>query len=134
MKKSCSLTLVLCLWFCQCQKEVKPLNQQELTQAAMLGKWKLLSVTDRFHQTFTNADPCFADDTFEFTNDYAIISQGSCIEFPDKAPVIQFLWKFVAEDMVDMGGDTVKIIQSNDTSLVFKREDPQYLEYHWFRK
>ncbi len=133
MKKSLFLTLPFCLFFCQCQKEVNGPTAQEKLQEAMVGKWKLLKMTDRFHTTFTNADPCFADDTFEFTNENATISQGTCIEFPDKPKTITFSWTFVSDDEVNMGGDTVKIIRADDTSLWFKRDDPQYLEYHWYR-
>jgi len=99
----------------------------------MIGTWRLLQMTDRFHTTYTNADPCFADDTFQFANENATISQGNCIEFPDKAKIITFYWKFLSDDVVDMGGDTVSIVRADDTSLVFKRDDPKYLYYHWYR-
>jgi hypothetical protein len=132
MKKSSLLTLILCLWFCQCQKE-SAISVQEKIRASMLGPWKLFKMTDNDHHTYTNSDPCFADDTIDFADESATISQGSCIEFPDKDATIKFNWNFISEDVVDMGGDTVKIIQYDDTSLVFKRDDPQYLEYHWFR-
>jgi hypothetical protein len=133
MKNSTLITLALCFCFCRCQKGLKVPTLQEKTQAAMIGKWKLRQVTDRFHKTYTDDDPCIADDTFEFTEQNATLSQGNCIEFPDKPQNITFQWKFVSEDLMDMGGDTVRVTLSNDTALSFKRDDPEFLEYHWYR-
>jgi len=133
MKNITLVTLLACLCFCQCQKGLTVPTLQERNESAMIGKWKLRKVTDRFHTTYTNSDPCIADDSFEVTDQNATISQGDCIEFPDKAQNITFQWKFVSEDMVDLGGDTVKITMANDTALSFKRDDPQFLEYYWYR-
>jgi len=133
MKNASLFNLLLCFCFCQCQKGLILPSLQERTQAAMIGKWKLRQVTNKYHVTYTNDDPCIADDTFEVSDQTATISQGNCIEFPDKAQNITFSWKFVSEDLVDMGGDTVRITVSNDTALSFKRDDPEFLEYHWYK-
>src|SRR5690349_11035451 len=119
MKNKTFITLLLCFCFFQCQKGLRMPTLQERTQAAMIGKWRLRQVTDQYHKTYTDDDPCIADDTFEFTDQNATISQGNCIEFPDKEQTITFQWNFVSEDVVNMGGDTVKVAVSNDTALTF---------------
>src|SRR5438128_12290539 len=129
MKNTALVILFLSFCFSDCQKELKVPTLQEKTEAAMIGKWKLREVTNYLHQTYTDDDPCIADDTFEITEQNATLSQGNCVEFPDKAQNITFQWKFISEDLVDMGGDTVRLTVTNDTALSFKRDDPHFLEY-----
>jgi len=132
MKKFFLVSLSFCL-FLACQKSDNAPTEQQKNEEKIKGKWKLLKVTDSLHHTYTNAEPCFADDTFEFGNGTATLSQGTCRQWPAKEQVLTFPWKFLSANVVDMGGDVVNILQATDDSLVFRRDDPKFLEYHWYR-
>jgi hypothetical protein len=125
--------------FSYCQKELsdtqkEPETQIEKNEKKALGIWKFVSFTDSNRVTFTSANPCYADDTFELReNGTGVISQGTCIQYPDKPRDLGFSWHFISEDVVDFGTDTVKLVIFTDRELRFRRISPSYLEYHWKR-
>ncbi len=136
MKKINSLLiLIACLLFSNCQKELETFQtQQEKNEAMVRGKWKFVAYIDMNHDTTTSANPCFADDGFELRENHTgVISQGTCIQFPAKPKDVEFKWNFISEDLIDIGGDTVKLTIFNDSILQFRRTSPTFLEYHWKR-
>jgi len=131
MKKYVLMLLPAAIFLC-CQKELSDEGRQKLNEIELMGKWKFVSFTDSSGKTYSNSDPCWADNTLELKDDNtAIISQGECIETPAKAKDIEFTWHFLNEDVVDLGGDTVKLTVNNDTALQFHRISKSYLEYRW---
>lgn len=136
MKKINSLLILIgCLLLTNCQQELlTPQTQQEKNEAIIRGKWKFVAYIDMNYDTTTSANLCFADDSFELRENHTgVISQGTCIQFPDKPKDIEFKWNFISTDVVDIGTDTVKLTIFNDSVLQFKRTSPTFLEYHWKR-
>ncbi len=125
----------LSLLFSNCQKELKTFQtQQEKNEAIVRGKWKFVAYIDMNHDTTTSANSCWADNTFELRENHTgVISQGTCIESPGKAKDEEFKWNFISEDVIDIGGDIVKLTIFNDSILQFRRTLPTFLEYHWKR-
>jgi hypothetical protein len=122
--------------FLSCQKELSALDEtlKEENETAVRGRWMFVSFTDEAGNTVTNANPCWADNTLELKeNNTAVISQGECIETPQKPKDVEFSWRFITEDVADLGGDTVKITVHNDTALQFHRISKTFLEYKWKR-
>jgi hypothetical protein len=139
MKKiSYSLALVLSFIFISCEKEVssKEEDQKAKNEKSILGKWMFVSLTDSDNVTTTNAAPCLADNFLELREAHTgTISQGACVETPALPQDENFNWSFKAADVVDLGGDEVKIIALNDSTLHFKRipnsTSGATSEYHW---
>ncbi len=128
--------LLAAVSFTNCQKNSTPpvSAAQQANEKIIKGKWQLLYFTDSSRTTFTNADPCWADNTLELRdNKTAVISQGACMEANKKPRDLEFSWKFIADDVVDMGTDTVKLTTNNDSILQFHRINKSYLEYKWKR-
>jgi len=135
MKKYASALLAIAAFVC-CQKELSAVNDtvKQNNEQLIQGKWMFVSFTDSAGNTYSNSNPCWADNTLEMKDDNtAVISQGQCIETPVKAKDISFGWRFLSEDVVDMGGDTVKVTVNNDTALQFHRISKSFLEYKWKR-
>jgi len=129
-----ALALLAAAIFLGCQKELSAIDQgqQKLNETEIQGKWTFVAFTDSTGKTYSNSDPCWADNTLELKEDNtAVISQGACIETPAKAKDVEFTWRFLTEDVVDMGGDTVKVIVNNDSALQFHRISKSFLEYKW---
>jgi hypothetical protein len=130
------LILFAVLFFTNCKKNSEtPASAAQLANEKVIkGKWQLVYFTDSSRKTYTNADPCWADNTLEIRdNKTAVISQGNCIESPKKVKDLEFSWKFTSDDVVDMGGDIIKLTTNNDTVLQFYRTNKSYLEYKWKR-
>jgi hypothetical protein len=131
------LILVLTIFFVQCQKEFSFENEETVkknNEKVVEGKWKFVSFTDSARKTITNGNACWADNTLELRdNNTGLISQGACVENPYKNKDIEFTWRFINEDVVDMGGDTVKLTLFNDSVLQFNRINKSFLEYKWKR-
>jgi hypothetical protein len=135
MKKYFLILSAIC-FFAYCKKDSAPAPSaaQLANEKIIKGKWQLVYFTDSTRKTYTNAEPCWADNTLELRdNKTAIISQGTCIESDRKAKDLQFSWRFIADDVVDMGSDTVKLTVNNDTVLQFHRINKSFLEYKWKR-
>jgi hypothetical protein len=135
--KKISIVLVAGISLAGCQKKTSTpeLTVQQKNEKAVQGKWQFVSFTDSARKTITNAEECWADNTLELRdNRTAVISQGTCIDSPGKSKDIEFKWAFIADDIVDMGTDTVKLTVNNDTALQFQRINKTYLEYKWKRK
>jgi hypothetical protein len=130
------LVLIATVSFIYCQKKTDPPVSavQQANEKIIKGKWQFVYFTDSTRKTYTNADPCWADNTLELRdNNTAVISQGTCIEADKKPKNVEFSWKFIADDVVDMGSDTVKLTINSDTILQFHRINKSYLEYKWKR-
>jgi len=122
--------------FTNCKKDTtpEPSAAQLANEKIIKGKWQLVYFTDSTRKTYTNADPCWADNTLELRdNKTAVISQGACIESPRKDKDLEFSWKFIGDDVVDMGSDIVKLTVNTDTVLQFYRTNKSFLEYKWKR-
>jgi hypothetical protein len=133
MKKYRFALLPVAIFLC-CQKELSAVDkgQQKLNEIEIQGKWQFVSFTDSTGKTISSSNPCWADNTLELKEDNtAVISQGSCIETPAKAKDVAFTWRFLSEDVVDMGGDTVKVTVNNGSQLEFHRISKSFLEYKW---
>jgi hypothetical protein len=135
--KSRYLILLTTILFAKCQKELSLEDVETVTQKnerLVQGKWTFQSFTDSTGKTITDSNPCWADNTLTLKlNNLAVISQGECIETPAKPKDVEFNWRFIDEDVVDLGGDTVKLTMYNDTALQFHRINKTYLEYKWKR-
>jgi hypothetical protein len=130
------LILLAAVTFTNCKKnsEPAPSATQLANEKIIKGKWQLVYFTDSTRKTYTNADPCWADNTLELRdNKTAVISQGTCIEANLKPRDLEFSWKFIADDVVDMGSDIVKLTVNNDSVLQFYRTNKSFLEYKWNR-
>jgi len=122
--------------FTNCKKDTEPAPSaaQVANEKIIKGKWQLVYFTDSTRTSHTNAEACWADNTLELRdNKTAVISQGTCIESNKKPKDLEFSWKFIADDVVDMGSDTVKLLVNNDSVLQFQRINKSYLEYKWKR-
>ena len=131
-----ALPLLAIGFFLSCQKELSAFDQtlKESNETAVRGRWMFVSFTDDAGNTVTNANQCWADNTLELKEDNTgVISQGECIETPQKPKDVQFSWRFITEDVADMGGDTVKVTVNNDTAFQFHRISKTFLEYKWKR-
>jgi len=134
--KKCFIILLALGSFTSCKKDStpQPSAAQLANEKIIKGKWQLVFFTDSTNKTYTNADPCWADNTLELKdNKTAIISQGNCIESPRKEKDLLFNWVFTADDVVDMGGDIVKLTTNSDSVLQFHRINKTFLEYKWKR-
>jgi hypothetical protein len=130
------LILFAVFFFTNCKKNSEPPASaaQLANEKVIKGKWQLVTFTDSTGKTYTNADPCWADNTLEIRdNKTAVISQGACIESTRKAKDLEFSWKFTGDDVVDMGSDIVKLTTNNDSVLQFHRINKSFLEYKWKR-
>src|SRR3954463_4902023 len=130
------LVLIATVSFIYCQKKTDPPMSavQQANEKIIKGKWQFVYFTDSTRKTYTNADPCWADNTLELRdNNTAVISQGTCIEADKKPKDLEFSWTFTADDEVDMGGDKVKLTINNDSVLQFNRINKSFLEYKWKR-
>jgi len=135
MKKYIAI-LISIVSFTNCQKNSTPAPSaaQLANEKIIKGKWQLVFFTDSTRKTYTNADPCWADNTLEIRdNKTAVISQGPCIEADKKPKDLEFPWNFTGDDVVDMGGDIVKLSVNNDSVLQFQRINKSFLEYKWKR-
>jgi hypothetical protein len=131
------LMLVSAIFFVQCQKEYS-FEQEETVkknnEKVIQGEWKFVSFTDSAGKTITNGNACWADNTLELRdNNTGQMSQGPCVENPYKNKDIEFNWRFINEDVVDLGGDTVKLTLFNDSLLQFNRINKSFLQYKWKR-
>jgi hypothetical protein len=122
--------------FANCKKDStpEPSPVQLANEKVIKGKWQLVYFIDSIGKKYTSDDPCWADNTLELRdNKTAVISQGTCIESPRKDKDLEFGWKFIGDDVVDMGTDIVKLTINNDSVLQFHRTNKSYLEYKWRR-
>jgi hypothetical protein len=134
------LVLILSFFFFGCQEEItsKEADQKAKNEKAILGKWMFVSLIDNDNVATTKDAPCFYDNYIEFRIGSAgTISQGQCMEAPTFAQSEDFNWSFKSADILDLGGDEVKILQLTDSTLHFKKTDNpsnnNRFEYHWER-
>lgn len=66
-------------------------------------------------------------------NHTGVISQGTCIQFPDKPKDLEFRWNFISDDVIDIGGNTVNLTVYNNNILQFRRTSSTFLASHWKR-
>jgi hypothetical protein len=133
--KNFLLVLIMSAFFSNCQKEMSDFETQvQKNEQKVRGEWKFVAYIDSNHIKTTSANECYADDRFYLRESgVGVISQGNCMQFPDKPRDVEFAWRFISENVIDIGGDVVTLTVFNDSTLQFKRTLPSYLEYHWKR-
>lgn len=139
-----SLLLVSSFFFFGCEKEYSyektstEASTPLINEKAIIRKWKFVSITDANNVSYTNSLPCLADNTLDYRADHTgTLSQGDCIDNPNAPQNEDFTWFFKTADIVNMGGDEIKIVELTDSTLHFTRvPDPSNLtnyDYRWKR-
>lgn len=101
----------------------------------IFGRWYFVSY-DKGTTHLNNSDPCLADNFIEFSSDTTgYTSQGLCMEDPSDPRDEPFgTWFFTAQDILDIGGDEVRILKLTNSDLWFRETTgTQPYEYHWKR-
>ena len=125
-----SLCLIVILF--SCKKDSSQSSQSNFQ--LIFGRWNFVSFTDRSGTTVNNSNPCLADNFIVFRTDTTgYTSQGLCLANPSDPRDVEFgKWFFTSVDIMDIGGDEVKILRLTASELWFRETTGDY-EYHWKR-